>query len=451
MYSLRFLLISILTISLFIVNGISYTSRYKIEIKEYSDNIIEEEEKLRSLSSNLGKLSLHDQKFYLSPRPTAFINEAFEKHLPNLFIFNAFRIFEYQPRKGGGNPFLQKFQDVDWIFIISIILSFGIIVLTYDGISGEKERGSLRLSISMNINRWKIILGKYFGVLITIFIPLLVGVILNLLIITNFKSIPLGTDVLVKVLSSLALSFLYISSFTFLGLLMSSLTKHSSTSLVSLLLCWAILVLLIPNMGAIIISQIHSVPERGEIIEKISLVKKEMFENAPEGTWAMEPSNPFRPSHKVRAETTNKMLQAEMSIRNDYYQKQLNQLKLARNLSRISPAAQFRYANETIILGGIIRFEHLKRKLEIYRQILLEFVKREDANDPNSPHWINPESELFFTNKPVNYEIIPKFKDEIPKGSEQVKNIFIDFSLLIFSNLLLLYLAFIAFLKYDVR
>jgi len=44
------------------------------------------------------------------------------------------------------------------VFIISTVLSFVVLVLTYDSMSGEKEAGTLRLMLANTIPRYKVLL-----------------------------------------------------------------------------------------------------------------------------------------------------------------------------------------------------------------------------------------------------------------------------------------------------
>ena len=51
-----------------------------------------------------------------------------EKELPNAFLVNAFRMTGPTKRMRG-NYLLRKFEDVDWVFVVSVIMSFAAIVL----------------------------------------------------------------------------------------------------------------------------------------------------------------------------------------------------------------------------------------------------------------------------------------------------------------------------------
>ena len=79
---------------------------------------------------------------------------------------------------------INPYSDLDWVFIVGLILSFAALVMTFDSISGEKERGTLRLQCSYSLSRLRLIVAKYLSSLILMAIALLCGIIVNLIIVT---------------------------------------------------------------------------------------------------------------------------------------------------------------------------------------------------------------------------------------------------------------------------
>ena len=66
--------------------------------------------------------------------------------------------------------------------MIGYVLSLIAILFTFDSISGERERGTLRLMLANSIPRHTVLLGKFLGALISISAPLTLAVLMNLLI-----------------------------------------------------------------------------------------------------------------------------------------------------------------------------------------------------------------------------------------------------------------------------
>jgi len=157
---------------------------------------------------------------------------------------------------------------LDWVFIVGGILSFAALVLTYDGISGERETGTLRLCLSNPLPRSTLLWGKFVGATITLMIPLIIGICMSLLIVSVSGVIPLAGGHFKQIGVILLLSILYISVFVALGLFVSSLTQTSPVSLVLLLLAWVFLVVIIPKSGGLLASELIKLPSSGSFWQK---------------------------------------------------------------------------------------------------------------------------------------------------------------------------------------
>ena len=78
---------------------------------------------------------------------------------------------------------------VDWAFIIGYVLSLIAILFTFDAVSGERERGTLRLMLANPIPRHTVLIGKFLGALISINIPFALAVLMNLLLISTSSAV----------------------------------------------------------------------------------------------------------------------------------------------------------------------------------------------------------------------------------------------------------------------
>ena len=88
--------------------------------------------------------------------------------------------------KRPGNFLLRWSGDMDWAFIVSALLSFMALLLTYDAFSGEREAGTLRLLLSAAIPRDEVLTGKYLGVMLTLGIPFAAGAMVHMLIVRSY-------------------------------------------------------------------------------------------------------------------------------------------------------------------------------------------------------------------------------------------------------------------------
>ncbi len=144
--SLRFMLSLLLVICLFAASGFVFVNSYKQQMGDYWKETNKNLSALNEQSSKLYQLSLYKQQVFRKPKPLSLCAEGFEKSLPNCFRFDTFAI-GLPEIKGQSNFMLPHFSDIDWVFIISLILSFVALVFTYNSICGEKEAGTLRLML----------------------------------------------------------------------------------------------------------------------------------------------------------------------------------------------------------------------------------------------------------------------------------------------------------------
>lgn len=78
--------------------------------------------------------------------------------------------------KYSSNPVFAVFGALDLMFIVKIVLSLFAILFTYDAIVGEKEKGTLKLALSNDVPRDRLILGKAIGGYISLLLPLLIQI-----------------------------------------------------------------------------------------------------------------------------------------------------------------------------------------------------------------------------------------------------------------------------------
>ena len=60
------------------------------------------------------------------------------------------------------------------------MLPFIAILFTFDAIAGEREQGTLRLTLSNSVARDFVLVGKFLGAFLSIGIPFVIAVLINL-------------------------------------------------------------------------------------------------------------------------------------------------------------------------------------------------------------------------------------------------------------------------------
>jgi len=457
--SFRFILSLVLIILLFAVGGFVFVGKYKQQSSDYWQKTNENLAGFREQSRQLYKLAFYKQGVWREPKPLSLCAEGFEKSLPNYFRFDVFSS-DLPEIKGRGNFTLSHFSSVDWAFIVSVILSFLALVFTYDSVSGEKEDGTLRQMLANTIPRHEVLLGKYLGVVLTIGIPLFIGLLVSLIIVVASNATVISGLDWLKILAIVLVSFLYLSIFILLGTFVSSRTAYPANSMVMLLLIWVVVVILIPSFGRIISEVSGQAPNPAELERKLAEVSTEIWSNSERygeraGNASSDLSWPGN-NPPARARLRNALTDAQNQAREDYHNKMLAQAFVGRNLTCFSPTVIYQRATEAVAGTGISRCVNLREQIKEYQASLKEYIRSKDAEDTLSLHLLFPEGGLVgawraISHNPVDFATVPKFQERDLGLGQSLKPAIWDIGLLVLFNLIFFAASFVSFLRYDVR
>ena len=442
--SLRFTLTLVLVIVLMLTGSVLYVHDYRQQVSDYGENVSENMDVLKEKA----KKGLHsvisfgpNLLIYRSPSQLGFIAEGHEKDLPNAFAVDAFELVGPQTilRR---NYTLQRFDALDWVFTVGVILSFAAFAMTYDSISGEVETGTLRLCLSNSLPRATLLFGKYIGTIISLSIPLIIGICMNTLIISLFGVLSFEPTYWLRIGGIVLFSILYISVFATLGLFISCLTRTSSVSLVLLLLVWVCFVVFIPRTGGLLASRLAELPDEKTIARQTSDTGREIRKQYGEGRFSARwsPGEPLTRSARIA--------DAQQAIYNEYRQQQLHQVKLAQNISRISPTAIYQIGCEALVDTGIKHYERFFKKAIEYRRSLLQFTYEEYPFNPNL--FLEDAERQKLREVEISVDKIPKFDDKPSDFSTAFAEASLDILLLFLFNMVFFMGAFLAFTRYDV-
>jgi len=358
--------------------------------------------------------------------------------------------------KYSSNPVFAVFGALDLMFIVKIVLSLFAILFTYDAIVGEKEKGTLKLALSNDLPRDRLILGKAIGGYISLLLPLLIPLLLSLIFLIVMPDISLGGQDWGRLLLIFLMFFLYLSAFFSLGLFVSARTSRSSTSFLVLLFAWVVIVMVIPKAAVITAAQIKPIPSVHEITAKKDAFLQQIQSEGQKAVrdWvtknqadaAKDPKtwqDKFRQYlQDYQQELTNRIDQNNAALERDYQQKKRAQQNLAVNLSRISPASALTFGSMTLARTGVDEYDRFLASVRAYKPIYTK--------------WIN--SKL---GQSINFQTGEQAKislDDMPQHvyeQEWLSRSFVravpDFVLLAVLIIAFFVGAYVSFLHYDVR
>ena len=446
--SLRFALATLLLLALLLTNAVVYLREHPERIEKYRASVTNYRNALTSRTS-LYELAQEGPGFlYKQPSSLRFCAEGDEVFLPEVVKggnphqytsdLRGAWLLEYPtaaPNLKNVRPDLTK---VDWIFVIGTILSLITLLFTFDSISGERERGTLRLTLANPVPRHIVLIGKSLGTLISIFIPFALAVLINLLVISTSGYVHLGAEAWGRLSIIFIIALLYTSLFIAIGLLVSARVQQSAVSLVILLLTWVTFIVFIPNTLASIASGFSQAPMTADELWK----RKNQLQDK---LWNEYYARGKEPSSK--SEFVTKDADGRERLNQEHLTQQIAQIELARSATRVSPASLVQHLLESFAGTGFNRHLQFLENVQQYARQYREFVLDTDRADPESLHIIGVREGM--SQKRVNPESIPKFEDTL-NLSRDFNATAIDLLLLALFLVVLVSGAYLAFVRVEV-
>lgn len=418
-------------------------------------------ENLRKLENLTDWQEVRNFRVFLPPRPISSLIMGVSNDIGRTSEIHGQGEITPRDSRYGDDPVYAVFRFLDLDFIFQIVLSLFAILFAYDAINGEKERGTLRLTLANSVPKSTYILGKVLGSFLALAIPLLIPILLGCLILLAM-GIPVESDDWFRLALVVAGGYLYFGVFLTLSLFLSSLTRKPATSFLFLLVCWILSVMIIPRTAVLLAGRAVNVPSVDEIASQKSRYSASLWQEhrkkmadfrAPEGTEMDKLMEKFQKYMSDLGEERMKKMDLFTSrLNEERANAQVEQERIAFALARISPSAAFSLASSAIASTGIHLRDEYKRQAENYQRAYAEFMKGKTGTTPGGGFlfkvMIGDEEE---EKTPINLSEIPEFQYKEPPVRAALGEITIDFGILGLFNILFFAGAFFSFLRFDPR
>lgn len=446
-----FLLCTIL-ILLSVVIGIS---NYEADVKEYDKSVALNKQELENRTSYI-EIAGFGVKVFKRPQVLRTIVNGIEADAGRGLKIAAGADPQSVDSRNQSNPVLAVFGALDLAFIVRIVLSLLAILFTYDSITGEKERGTLRLVLSNEIPREQFILGKAIGGFLCLLTSLVVPFLLSLLILISYPNISLSEEHWLRIGILFVQFLLYISVFFMLGMFVSSRTHRSATSFLVLLFMWVAFVTIIPKISVMVAAQLHPIPSTNDLTVQKDQYLQGLYRESDKQIRAFVGSNPppTKPEDKIAWRNTitkltldaadqrqKKYEEYTASVDREYQLKKQAQDQLAANLSRLSPAGSLMFASMNIARTGLEEHQRFIDSVRTYWPIWYRWSdsKIREGSEPGPP------------GSKLNLSDMPQFSYQSEPISASIRRAFLDIGLMLFMNIFFFAGAYWSFTKYDVR
>ena len=452
--SLRFALATVLLLALMLTNAVVHLREHPVRMQKYRDAATQSLDMLTSRTDLYDLAQRGPGKLYKKPSSLGFCADGGDSLLPALTdaasYFGGGRDLKsfWRMTYPSATPNLKNIDpdatNIDWAFVIGYVLSLIALLFTFDAVSGEREHGTLRLMLANAIPRHTVLIGKFLGAFISVNIPFVIAVLMNLLVISTSNAVHLGAEEWGRLGIIIGIAMLYLCIFLALGLLVSARVKQSAVSLVVLLLIWVSFVIFMPNTLASIASGFSPAKSYDAFQEDRRQTRHAILDVYY--TQREETEDPSR-LMLLSSEYVTKDAEQDRRLRQEFLNERIFQVRWARALTRVSPIAIVQHLLETFAGTGLARHLQFVGNVQRYDREYHEFIADTERADPESPHIMGVREGM--SKKKVSPEAIPIFEDTLSL-SKDFNVTAMDLLLLTLFVVVLLSGAYLAFVRVEV-
>jgi ABC-type transport system involved in multi-copper enzyme maturation permease subunit len=377
------------------------------------------------------------------------------------------------------DPIFALFRSIDFVFVVNVVLSLFAILFTFDGMNGEREGGTLQLTFANAIPRGTFILGKMLGSWLGLVIPLAIPVTLGLLLLV-VNGIPLTADHWERIALFLIVSLLYVSFFIVFGIMVSTLTRRSSSAFLIALVAWVAFVFVIPRLGVMAASGLRAVPSVAEVeAERDTYAKDrwsahqdvlgERWKERQEGMSAMtkDQREAYRHQHldawmreddELRKQVQREIDDYGLRLDEDLHNRTDDQQQLAFELTRFSPSSAFQLASMGLAGTGVSMKERYEDAMRKYREEFVRYIERKSKEAGNTGGFritFDTDSGFKFSvpreRGTLDLSSLPAFIPPQVTLSQAAHGLIVDTGVIVFFSILAFGIACGAFFHYDLR
>jgi ABC-type transport system involved in multi-copper enzyme maturation permease subunit len=452
--SLQFLMLLVLTLFLFLANGLLFARKYERQIAWYGRRTAEVIDKPSTISTRL----------HLHPSPFAFIAGGGDEAAPP--GYELYQTGGMRPLPAGtGNIRFPAVPEPDWSFIIKVIFSLYAVLLGYDAIAGEKERGTLRLILTGPLGRARVLIAKYAAMMLTLALPLMCGILLSMAAVGLLLPEIATVSAFSAVGQTFILGMVYLSLWAFLCLLVSSVVHDSSLALLALLVAWIVLAIIVPNTAGIVSEKVTSIPSEFSAAKELGpAIQKQVWDKINGIAKSVERGE-ITTEEELKRRTDLAFAEGQKSLIGFFasYEKAIRgRAETARWISRVSPTALFQFAAEDIAGSGIHREERFLREAHAYSETYDRYVFQKTGKLVAASGWgfgtfieLGGKDIFIGSPHPAEYQgdksDFPRFVESRRAAGEGLRNALLDCAGLLLWNIVLAGAALGAISRSDVR
>ncbi|HUU45945.1 MAG TPA: ABC transporter permease subunit [Acidobacteriota bacterium] len=432
-------------------------ANYKLAVAQ---NDASEAENLRQMEGLTDWFSLEQHRIFLAPQPLEALVTGIGNDIGRTTEVKTRGELTAEDSRFNEDPIYAAFRFLDLNFVFQIVLSLFAILFGYDAISGEKERGTLRLVFANAIPRATFILGKLIGSFVALALSLVVAILLGCCLLP-ILGLHLTGDEWLRLAAIIVSGLLYFGAFLTLAVFVSAITQRTSSSFVALLVIWIAAVLIVPRTAVLLAGRSVDVPSVDELAAQKATFSRQLWKEFRDQLNSFKPSpaedmevlmasfNQFMDS--VTTERDRKMDDFAGRLNEGRFNRQKVQERLAFSLARVSPAASLSLASAKLAGTSVDLKNRFFEAARAYRETFNAFMKEKTGMNVGGRMIMFKSGDDEEAPEPIDPRELPAFRLRAVSFGEAVAASAVDIGLLAFFNLVFFTGAFIGFLRYDLR
>ena len=396
-------------------------------------------------------------KLFLEPTPLSVFAKGLEESLPSYLGMTRNGVKQGSMSLGEA-PLSSALGNLDFLFVVSTVFSLLALLFTFDAVAGEREAGTLRITLSNALPRDLFLWSKLIGGYIVFVVPFLVAFLLGLLLLVS-QDFPLGeSDIFLRVLSLTLVSLLYIGVFFSIGTVISTYLDNSKTALIVAFTVWVLAVLIAPRAGfltAKLIAPTRAIQsvymEKTAIrnnlnAEKDQVVVGKIIETLGTSINFNEDIEKIKEIRApIDAEYRQKFQEQVNKVEREYQREKKRQESVGETLSRITPTSSLIYLAMNLAETGKIKRNTYFQMGTRYYTLLEEEYFSEIADDQFAT------MARFTSSKPPEPKKLAPPPDMAATAlPETLRHSIVDLLLLCFLAVVLTTVAFLKFFSLDI-
>jgi ABC-type transport system involved in multi-copper enzyme maturation permease subunit len=453
-FAVTFGVCSILVLLVFIVGARSYHTAV-------AQHEAAQRENLRRLEGITDWIQIRDMNIFLPPQALSSLVTGITNDIGRTVTVQGRGELTSHDSRFGNDPMFAVFRQFDLEFLFTVVLSLFAILFSFDAISGEKERGTLRLTFASAVPRRTFITGKLLGSYLALVIPLLIPLLIGAALMP-LMGVAMNGDDWIRLALIIVAGFVYLGVFLSLSVAVSALTTRSTTSFLVLLVVWIVAVLVVPRAAVLFAGRAVDVPSVDAVAAQKATFSAQLWSDDRAAMAGFHPSKQgdmqammqeFQQMMQKAADTRDqKMREFGSRLNEERRNRQDIQETVAFGLARISPAACFSLASTRLAGTSLELKQHFVAATEQYQRSYGEFMVAKTGMNPGGGMLImRVVQDDAQKPKPINTAEIPVFTYRSMRLADVIGGALPDIGLMLLVNLLCILGAVMAFARYDVR